>query len=200
MNPPLARLAVLISGNGSNLQAVIDACNAQTLPARVVVVVSNKPDAYGLKRATLAGIPTEVLVKKKEQDRSGYDKELAQLVLNYQPDWVLLAGWMRLLTASFLDIFPNRVVNLHPALPGAFPGTHAIERAYQAYQQGLIEETGVMVHLVPDEQVDCGPVLGIEHVPILATDTLESLETRIHQAEHNLLVRTLVQLIQPTTF
>lgn len=200
MKPPPARLAVLISGNGSNLQAVIDSCNAQTLPARVVVVVSNKPDAYGLKRATLAGIPTEVLVKKKEQDRSDYDKELAQLVLKYQPDWVLLAGWMRLLTASFLDIFPNRVVNLHPALPGAFPGTHAIERAYQAYQQGLIEETGVMVHLVPDEQVDCGPVLGIEHVPILATDTLESLETRIHQAEHNLLVRTLVQLIQPTTF
>lgn len=192
------RLAVLISGNGSNLQAVLDACVSGTLRARVVVVVSNKPDAYGLERAALAGIPTESIFKKNEQDRETYDTELARIVSTYRPDWILLAGWMRILTKSFLNAFPNRVINLHPALPGMFPGTHAIERAFQAFQQGQIKETGVMVHLVPDEQVDCGPVLGEERVPILMTDTLETLEARIHRVEHCLLVRTLAQIFQPS--
>lgn len=192
------RLAVLISGNGSNLQAVLDACVGGTLLAQVVVVVSNKPDAYGLERATLAGIPTEIMIKKNEQDRQTYDTELSRIVSTYRPDWILLAGWMRILTKSFLNAFPNRVINLHPALPGTFPGTHAIERAFQAFQQGQITETGVMVHLVPDEQVDCGPVLGQERVPILMTDTLETLEARIHRAEHRLLVQTLAQIFHPS--
>ncbi len=191
------RLAVLISGNGSNLQAVLDACAAGTLLAQVVVVVSNKPDAFGLERAALAGIPTELVVKKKEQDRKSYDSDLAKIVSTYHPDWILLAGWMRILTTSFLSVFPNRVINLHPALPGMFPGVHAIERAFLAFRQGQIQETGVMVHMVPDEQVDSGPVLGEEHVPILATDTLETLEARIHQVEHRLLVRTLSLTFHP---
>jgi formyltetrahydrofolate-dependent phosphoribosylglycinamide formyltransferase len=191
-----ARLAVLISGNGSNLQAVLAACAAGALPAQVVVVVSNNPGAYGLERAARAGIPTSVLVKQKDQDRRAYDTELARVVSAYRPDWVLLAGWMRILSTPFLDAFPNRVINLHPALPGTFPGTHAIERAYQAFRQGQIGETGVMVHLVSDEQVDCGPVLGQERVPILASDTLETLETRVHQVEHTLLVQTLNQVVR----
>jgi phosphoribosylglycinamide formyltransferase 1 len=194
----VTRLAVLISGNGSNLQAVLDACAAGQLPAQVVVVVSNKTDAYGLERASRASIPTAVMVKEKNQDRRIYDGELARVVSTYQPDWVLLAGWMRVITAPFLDTFPNRVINLHPALPGTFPGTHAIDRAFRAYQLGQIKETGVMIHLVPDEQVDCGPVLGQETVPILASDTLETLEMRIHQVEHQLLVQTLTQVFQKT--
>jgi phosphoribosylglycinamide formyltransferase-1 len=102
---------------------------------------------------------------------------------------------MRILSSSFLSSFPNRVINLHPALPGMFPGTHAIERAFEAYRHGEIERTGVMVHLVPDEGVDNGPVLATEIVPIKKEDTLNSLEERIHQTEHSLLVRTIKALL-----
>jgi formyltetrahydrofolate-dependent phosphoribosylglycinamide formyltransferase len=111
------------------------------------------------------------------------------------PDYVILAGWMRILSSFFLSNFPNRVINLHPALPGMFPGTHAIERAFEAYQRREIDHTGVMVHLVPDEGVDNGPVLTTAIVPIDEDDTLESLETRVHQTEHTLLVNTLKSVI-----
>ena len=103
---------------------------------------------------------------------------------------------MRLLSMSFLSHFPNRVVNLHPALPGAFPGTEAIARAFEAYQRGEIQSTGVMTHLVPDEGVDAGPVLAQIELPITPQDTLETLSERVHQAEHQLLVQTLQQLIR----
>ncbi len=102
---------------------------------------------------------------------------------------------MRILSSAFLDRFPNRVLNLHPALPGAFPGVHAIERAFDAYQRGEITQTGVMVHLVPDEGVDSGPVLAQESVPIEPNDTIEALQARIHQVEHRLLVDTLRGLL-----
>jgi len=191
-----ARLAVLISGSGSNLQAIMDACTAGDLQAEVVVIVSNKANAYGLERGEKARIATEILEKKKDQDRRAYDAALAQIVLAYQPDWVILAGWMRILTSAFLAVFPGRVINLHPALPSMFPGTKSIEQAYQAFQDGTIKETGVMVHLVPDELVDQGPVLNQEVVPIFPSDTLETLEMRMHQAEHRLLVRTLSEILQ----
>lgn len=190
-----ARLVVLISGNGSNLQAIIDAIQADHLPAEISLVISNKKAAFGLERARQAGIATRVLPKYKDQSREAYDTQLAEIVKEQNPDWVVLAGWMRLLGIPFLQHFPNRVVNLHPALPGAFPGTHAIERAFQAYQDGEIRETGVMVHLVPDEGVDAGPVLAREIVQIYPQDTLDELEARIHAVEHKLLVDTLNQLL-----
>ena len=102
---------------------------------------------------------------------------------------------MRLLTMAFLERFPGRVVNLHPALPGAFPGVDAIARAFTAFQLGVITETGVMVHLVPDEGVDAGPVLAQTTVPIYSGDTLADLEARVHAAEHDLLVTTLARLV-----
>ena len=105
--------------------------------------------------------------------------------------WVVLAGWMHILSHAFIKHFPNRILNLHPALPGSFPGTHAIERAYQAYQEGQIQETGVMVHLVPDEAVDAGPVVAKATVPIYPQDTLETLEARIHETEHKVLIQAL---------
>lgn len=195
-----AKIAVLISGNGSNLQAIIDAIRDRILPAEIVVVVSNRSQAYGLQRAEMAGIPTRVQTLKPYQDagrsRNEYDADLAALLKEYRPDWVVLAGWMLLLTSDFLDRFPYRVINLHPALPGKFPGTHAIERAFAAYQAGEIKETGVMVHLVPDEQVDAGPVLEMATVPIYPSDTIETLETRMHQAEHQALVRALLRVIE----
>jgi len=191
-----ARLVVLISGNGSNLQAILDACSSRELNAQVVSVISNKADAYGLVRAKNAGVEVIHFPKLENESRNEYDARLAELVAAKQSDYVVLAGWMRLLTSSFLNQFPNRVINLHPALPGTFPGTHAIERAFEAYQRGEIIQTGFMVHLVPDEGVDNGPVLATEIVPIDKDDTLETLETRVHETEHKLLVSTIKALLE----
>jgi phosphoribosylglycinamide formyltransferase 1 len=185
------RLVVLISGNGSNLQAIIDACANQILNAEVVAVIANKADAYGLLRAKNAGIPAIVHPFHKGGNRTAYDHSLAELVLQYKPDFVLLAGWMRILSQAFLCQFPGKVINIHPALPGKFPGVHAIDRAYAAYQQGLIKKTGVMVHFVPDEGVDNGPLICQEAVEINSKDTNETLEERIHQVEHRLFIDAL---------
>ena len=191
----LPRLVVLISGNGSNLQAILNACESGELPASVVSVISNKADAYGLTRAQNAGVEAIHFAKLENESRTEYDVRLAIYVSTCLPDYVILAGWMRILTSAFLERFPNRVINLHPALPNTFPGTHAIERAYEAYQNGEINHTGIMVHLVPDEGVDNGPVLATEIVPIYKDDTLETLETRIHQTEHRILVQTIKDLL-----
>jgi len=191
----LSRLVVLISGNGSNLQAILDGCASRELSATVVSVISNKSDAYGLVRARNSGVAATYFPKNENESRRDYDNRLAVYVSTYLPDYIILAGWMRILSSSFLSFFPNSVINLHPALPGMFPGTHAIERAFAAYQRGEILHTGVMVHLVPDEGVDNGPVLAAETVPIEPTDTLETLETRIHETEHKLLVNTLKSLL-----
>jgi len=191
----LPRLVVLISGNGSNLQALLDASATGELPAQVVAVFSNRVEAYGLERARQAGVPALVIPKKRDQDRRAYDEMLASAVSDAQPDWIVLAGWMRLLSSAFLDHFPGRVVNLHPALPGAFPGVNAIERAFAAFQRGEITRTGVMVHLVPDEGVDSGPVLAQAELPINPNDTIDTLSARIHALEHRLLVQTLARLV-----
>jgi phosphoribosylglycinamide formyltransferase 1 len=190
-----ARLVVLISGNGSNLQAILDACASSELPATVIAVISNKPDAYGLVRARNAGVEAIYFPTQEDESRRDYDARLADEVTSKQADYIILAGWMRILSSSFLSSFPNQVINLHPALPGMFPGTHAIERAFDAYRRGEVHHTGVMVHLVPDEGVDNGPVLAMEIVPIEKDDSLESLEARVHQTEHQLLVNTLKSII-----
>ncbi len=194
-----SKLAVLISGNGSNLQAIIDAVAAGSLDARIAVVVSNRKAAYGLERARRAHVPDRYFPLKPYRDaqrsRAEYDAELAALVNGYTPDWVVLAGWMHILSEAFLGRFPNRVVNLHPALPGQFPGAHAIDDALAAFARGEVEQTGVMVHLVPDARVDEGPVLAEQAVPIRAGDTHETLAERIHAVEHRLLVETLQKLV-----
>ena len=192
---PSSRLVVLISGSGSNLQAILDACASGELDATVVSVISNKAEAFGLIRAKNAGIESTHFPKLENESRNEYDARLAVYVSACLPDYVILAGWMRILSSSFLSSFPNCVINLHPALPETFPGTHSIERAYEAYQRKEIKHTGVMIHLVPDEGVDKGPVLAAELVPIFADDTLESLETRVHKIEHELLIKTIKELI-----
>ena len=135
-----------------------------------------------------AGVPAVHVGRHPGEPRADYDARLADVVAGFGPDFVVLAGWMRILTMSFLGWFPDRVVNLHPALPGELPGTHAIERAWHEALAGERTATGVMVHLVPDEGVDDGPVLGTATVPIHPDDTLESLTARVHRAEHELLV------------
>ncbi|KAJ3406150.1 hypothetical protein CcCBS67573_g03467 [Chytriomyces confervae] len=202
-------IVVLISGNGSNLQALIDAQNTPALPnTKIVLVVSNRVSAFGLTRATQAGIPTFSMSLKAHKDagktRSEYDVDLATAILaRFQeivggpaataaaavPDLVVLAGFMHIVSPEFLMRFPpGGLVNLHPALPGEFDGAHAIDRAFAAFGEGKIKRTGVMVHRVIAE-VDRGEVLLTEEIPILPTDTLSSLEDRIHAIEHGIIVR-----------
>ena len=196
LRPPDTRVVVLASGDGSNLQAILDACAAGNLHGRatVVAVVSDRPDAYALRRAADAGVPSVHIGRHDGEARADYDARLADVVAGFDPDLIVLAGWMRILTTSFLGWFPERVVNLHPARPGELPGTYAIERAWHEALAGQRTVTGVMVHLVPDEGVDDGPVLATEDVPILPDDTLELLEARLHDVEHRLLVDTIAHL------
>lgn len=190
----MSRLVVLASGNGSNLQTVIDACASRVIDAGVVAVVSNRPAAPALDRARAAGIPAVAMPASPGQPRIEYDAALASLVAAFEPDLVLLLGWMRVLSGAFLGRFAGTVVNLHPALPGTFPGTHAIERAFEAFRAGTITRTGVMTHFVPDEGIDCGPVIRVATVPLYADDTLDAVEARIHDAEHRLVIETLLNL------
>jgi len=198
----MPRIAILVSGYGSNLQAILDAVAGGQLPGVVVaLVVSNRKEAYGMQRAVQAGVPVVYFplapYRRAGRPRHDYDADLAGIVRSFGVEWVILAGWMHVLSSAFLSHFPGRVVNLHPALPGMFPGTHAIQRAYESFRRGETAHTGVMVHLVPDEGVDAGPVLAQEEVPILPQDTLDDLEARIHAVEHRLLVQVLGQLCQP---
>ncbi|MCE5257803.1 MAG: phosphoribosylglycinamide formyltransferase [Chloroflexi bacterium] len=194
------RLAVLASGNGTNLQAVLDACVDGRLPAaQVVAVVVNHRDAYALERAQRSNIPTLYHpfypYRQDGRSRSLYDADLAALLEPYKPDLIILAGWMHILSMAFLKYYPGRVLNIHPALPGTFPGMHAIERAYEAFQRGEIDHTGVMVHLAPDEGVDVGPLVLQREVPIYPADSLEDLEARMHETEHELYIEAIAKVL-----
>ena len=194
------RLVVLISGNGSNLQAILDAIGSGGLDAQVSLVVSNRKDAYGLIRAAQAAVPTLYFPLKPytatKRSRDDYDADLAQRVAERQPDLVVLAGWMHIFGPAFLDRFPGRVINLHPALPGAFPGAHAIVDAYTAYRRGEIRHSGCMVHTVIPA-LDAGPVIAERVVPFEPGDTLADFEARMHAAEHALIVEA-IRLCRPT--
>lgn len=192
------RLVVLISGNGSNLQAVIDAIAAKRLLAEIVLVVSNRKAAYGLQRATTVGIETLYFPLKpflaEGNSRVDYDAALADQIKAHQPDLIVLAGWMHILSDAFLDAFPQRVINLHPALPGAYPGVNAIERAYndaQGSEDVLL--SGAMVHYVIPE-VDAGDLIIQAEVPILPDDTLDDFAKRMHATEHQILVKAIALL------
>jgi formyltetrahydrofolate-dependent phosphoribosylglycinamide formyltransferase len=185
---------VFISGSGSNLQAILEAISAGQLAAQVVLVVSNRKNAYGLVRAEQAGVPTLYVPLKPYTDagrgRAAYDAALAEQVLAYKPDLVVLVGWMHILSPAFLRHFPRQVINLHPALPGMFPGTHAIERAYAAYRRGEIDHSGCMVHYAVPE-VDAGPTVAQAVVPLYPDDTPERFEERMHAAEHRLIIEAI---------
>lgn len=186
----MKRIVVMISGGGTNLQALIDAMDAGTIPdTQIVGVVSHRKSAYGLVRAQNADIPTVhfPLAPFTGKPRQEYDSALASKVAEFSPDLVVLAGWMRILTPAFLDRFPNRVINLHPALPGVFPGMHGLERAFAAYQNGDIEHSGCMVHYVVPE-VDAGPVIVQEVVPIEPDDTEETFSARLWATENRIIV------------
>ncbi len=184
----VARIVILASGSGTNCQALLDATASGELDASIVAVITNNPDAGVLARAEAAGVPG-IVIEHKGRDpetRRAADRRLIETVRAQNPDLVVLAGWMRILGAEVGAAFP--IMNLHPAKPGELPGVGAIERAFEAYQRGEMSESGVMVHWVPDDGVDVGPVIATSTVPFHAEDTLDRFANRMHQAEHALIV------------
>ena len=182
------RIVVLASGGGTNCQALIDACDVGAIDAEVIAVITNKADAGVVVRAKAAGITTHVIKHqgKDPEARRDADQRLIRLIASCEPDLVALAGWMRILGAEVGAAFP--MINVHPAKPGEFPGLGALERAHQAWVDGEITESGVMVHWVPDEGVDAGPVICTQEVPFEAGDTLDEFAARMHRVEHRLIV------------
>ena len=175
------KLGVLISGSGTNLQAIIDRIATGTLDAEVALVVSSRPDAYGLKRAEAAGIQTLTLSKEIYKDPMVADEVIATELKQHGVEYVIMAGYMRMVHAPILASFPNRVVNLHPALLPSFKGAHAIQ---DAYDYG-VKVTGVTVHFA-DDNYDCGPSIAQSPVPVEEGWTVDELEEHIHAVEHEL--------------
>ena len=175
------RLGVLISGRGSNLQAIIDAVADGRLDADIAVVVANKPAAGGLERARLVGIETAVLEHGVYASREAYDEALVAVLRRYEVNLVCLAGFMRLLSPAFVEPFPNRILNIHPSLLPAFPGLHG---QAQALRHG-VKIAGATVHVVTPE-LDAGPIVLQAEVPVEDTDTAETLAARILVAEHRI--------------
>jgi len=174
-------IAVLISGSGSNLQAIIDASERGDIPCRVGIVISNKADAYGLVRAKKHGIPTEVVDHKGFATREDFDARLVEVIRKSGADLVCLAGFMRILTPVFVRAFPNRILNIHPALLPSFPGTHG---PGQALAYG-VRFSGCTVHFL-DEGVDTGPIIVQAIVPVYDDDTEDTLAARILVQEHKI--------------
>lgn len=175
------RLGVLISGSGTNMQAILDASREGRLDAEVAVVISNHEDAYGLERARKAGVPAVWLDRSLYSTFSAYNHALREMLVEYEVDTVVMAGYMRLLGKEVLEAFPNRVVNIHPALLPAFPGANGIR---DAFDYG-VKVTGVTVHFA-NENFDEGPIIAQEPVEVAEDDTVETLEAKIHAVEHRL--------------
>lgn len=206
------KILILISGSGTNLQAIIDAIAEEKIEdAEIIRVISSSATAYGLERASKSDIPTtvhrlkeyyaDIAKGERPKARKQFNKDLANLVLygnkdgdedeakgskHIVPDLIVCAGWMLILSPEFLSPLEDQgveIINLHPALPGAFDGTHAIERAWQAGQDGEITKGGVMIHKVI-QQVDAGEPLLVKEVDIIKGETVEAYESKIHQVEH----------------
>lgn len=175
------KVGVLLSGSGTNLQAIIDAIAQDGLPVEVVKVVSSRPDAYGIKRAEAAGIPVVALDREAYVDPHVADACIVDELRAAGAAYVVMAGYMRKVTPVVLDAFPNRVLNLHPALLPSFKGAHAIRDAYDAG----VKVTGVTVHFA-NEDYDKGPIVAQRAVEVREGDTVEDLEARIHEVEHRL--------------
>lgn len=173
------RVVVLISGSGSNLQALIDGARTENMPIELVAVISNRPGVFGLERATQANIPTELLDHKDFADRNSFDRALMEKIDSYQPDLVVLAGFMRILTPEFTSHYLGKMLNIHPSLLPKFQGLHTHQRAIDAGET----RHGVTVHFVTAE-LDGGPAVIQASVPIVAGDDESSLAKRVQRQEH----------------
>jgi len=174
-------VVVLISGNGSNLQALIDASNKNGCPYRIAGVVSNKAEAYGLQRASMAGIPAATVDHRSHESREAFDRSLIQAIDGFSPQLLVLAGFMRILTAEFVHHYRGRILNIHPSLLPAYRGTNTHQRVLDAGES----EHGVSVHFVTEE-LDGGPVIQQAVVPVEAGDTAESLARKVAAREHSI--------------
>lgn len=177
----MKRIVVLISGTGSNMQAIVDACEKQQINGEVVAVIANKDTAKGLEKAAERDIATHVLSHKAFDSREAYDAELQSLIDTYQPDLVILAGFMRILTADFTRHFAGRMLNIHPSLLPKYKGVNTHQRALDAGDK----EHGVSVHFVTEE-LDGGPVILQAKVPVFEGDTADDLQARVHEQEHRI--------------
>lgn len=177
----LLNLGILISGNGSNLQSIIDHIENGSLKAIIKIVVSNNPDAYGITRAKKHGIPFVVIKNSDFKNKESFDAELIRILKDHEVDLVVLAGFMRIITTNFLKAFPGMVMNIHPALLPSFPGLHAQK---QAFDYG-VKVSGCTVHFV-DEGVDTGSIIIQTSVPVLDDDTEDTLAERILKEEHKI--------------
>ena len=180
------RFGVLVSGTGSNLQAILDAIAAGSLAASVSCVISNRPEVKALERARAANVPALTIPHRDFPTREAFDAALVRALEEAGVDWIVLAGFMRVLTPVFLNAFAGRIINIHPALLPAFPGVNA---AKQAFDYG-VKITGCTVHFV-DGGVDTGKIIAQQAVPVEPKDDLAALEARIHRAEHQLFVQVL---------
>lgn len=185
------KIGVLLSGSGSNLQALIDANKDNTLHARIVLVISSRPDAYGLIRAEQAGIEYLSLDREWYEDSSAANKYIAEQFKAAGAEYIVMAGYMRKVTEEVLDAFPDRVINLHPALLPSFKGAHAIQEAFDSG----VKITGITVHFA-NAEYDKGPIIAQVPVIIEEQDTLESLEARMHEVEHALYPQVIEMLAQ----
>ncbi len=185
------KFVILISGRGSNMQSIINAIQSDELDAEVTAVISNRPDAAGLTFARNAGIANEILDHKNFTTREAFDQELMQLIDSFDPDYVVLAGFMRILSREFVQHYANRLINIHPSLLPKFKGMHTHKRAIDAGET----EHGASVHFVTEE-LDAGPVILQAKVPVMADDTEETLAARVLLEEHKLYPDALRLLIQ----
>ena len=183
------RIGVLISGSGTNLQAIIDRIADGSLNATVELVVSSRPGVRGIERAEAAGIETLVLSKADYADPIAADERIAQALISHNVEYVVMAGYMRMVRTPLLAAFPNRIVNLHPALLPSFKGAHGIQDAYDAG----VKVTGVTVHFA-DDRYDCGPIIAQRPIAVEEGWSVDDLEAAIHAVEHVLYPETL-QLI-----
>lgn len=176
---PIIKIAVLVSGRGSNLQAIIDSIESGKLPAKMLCVISDKPGAFGLERAKKHGIEAITLDYKEFPDKDGYEKELLKVLKDKNPDLICLAGYMKIVGKGLISAFKNKIINIHPALLPLFPGLNSQKQALD----GGAKVSGCTVHFV-DEGCDTGPIILQRSVPILDNDTEETLSTRILEQEH----------------
>ena len=182
-------IGVLLSGSGTNLQALIDRIADGSLAADIVLVISSRPDAFGVERAKAAGLPTLVLNREAYADAEAADRRIVDALAEAGAEYVVMAGYMRMVTDVLLDAFPNRVVNLHPALLPSFRGAHGIQDAWDAG----VKVTGVTVHFA-NAEYDKGPIIAQRPVEVCEDDTVDTLEARIHDVEHELYPQV-IQLI-----
>ena len=184
------KLAILISGNGSNLQAFIDAIAAKQLNAEISLVISNKAEAYGLVRAAQAGIPSKVISKSKHESPEDYDAKLLAALKPLQADWIILAGFMRILTTGFIEAFPSHILNIHPALLPKYKGLHTHQRVLEAGDK----EHGSTVHIVTPD-LDAGPSLAYSKLTIAPGETEATLKASVQALEHKLYPKVVQWLI-----